>query len=316
MLPAGSDAVVMLEHTWSAADGGLQVIRPVAPGENRTLRGDDAATGVVVVSVGRRIGAADLGILAACGVERLTVIKKPIVTVLTTGDEIIDPGEQPKPGQIRDVNSYTLTALAEEAGCEVRLPDKIPDDQDLLLTALTAAVAESDIVLISGGSSVGDRDFTTSAVQALPGVTVLFHGVALKPGKPTLMAVVGETAVFGIPGHTVAAMTVFQEIVAPAIAARLGMPQDCGRVFIRARLGEALRPDLDRDEIFRVRLERRNDGVIAWPLPARSGLITVMTRADGMVYAKAGQAELQAGEVVEVQLLLDRMCGTWRGELR
>jgi molybdopterin molybdotransferase len=207
-----------------------------------------------------------------------------------------------------------LTALAEEAGCEVRLPSRIPDDLDLLFDSLSTAVAESDIVLISGGSSVGERDFTTSAVQKLPDVTVLFHGIALKPGKPTLMAMVGESAVFGMPGHTVAAMTVFQEIVAPAIAARLGMLQGDACFSIHARLGKALCPDMERDEIFRVRLERRKDGVIAWPLSAKSGLITVMTLADGMVYAKAGQEELPAGAVVEVQVLLDRG-GTWRGEV-
>lgn len=316
MLPTGADAVVMMENTRSIADGGVLILRPVSQGENRTLRGDDAPGGTVVVSAGKKIGAADLGILAACGVDRVTVVKKPIVTVLTTGDEIIAPGEQPEPGQIRDVNSFTLTALAEEAGCEVSLPRRISDDPDLVLAALTSAVAESDIVLISGGSSVGERDFTTSAVQKLPEVKILFHGVALKPGKPSLMAMVGETAVFGIPGHTVAAMTVFQEIVAPAISERLGIPHEGGHFIIQAQLGEKLRPDTERDEIFRVRLERQADKVIAWPLPARSGLITVMSRADGMVYARAGGAELPAGEVIEVEVLLDRISGTWKGAVR
>ena len=316
MLPEGADAVVMQEATRRDGDGVLQVMKRVASGENLILRGDDVAIGTVAVLSGCRIGAPEVGILASCGVENVTVVKKPVVTVVTTGDEIVSPGVASQPGQIRDVNSFTLSALAETAGCEVRPALRVPDSQERLLSVLKEAVRESDVVLISGGSSVGDRDFTTSAVQVLPGSKILFHGVALKPGKPTLMAMVGETVVFGIPGNTVAAMTVFAEIVAPALSVLQGHLQEPPRFVIQAKLGVSLYPEAERDAIFRVHLEQRGDIVVAWPLSAKSGLITVMTKAHGSVYAKAGQREMPAGATVEVQILPDRVSGLWHGAAR
>ena len=140
--------------------------------------------------------------------------------------------------------------------------------------------------------------------------------MALKPGKPTLLAMVGRTAVFGIPGHTVAAMTVFGEIVEPALAARQRQTAGNGRFVVQARLGSALRPDAERDEIVRVRLEQTESGVVARPLPAKSGLVTVMTRAHGTLYIPAGHTELRPGDLVEVQVLGERIGGNWRGILR
>lgn len=316
MVPAGADAVVMQEYSRGAGAGLIEITCPAAKGENVIARGDDLVAGTVIVSAGCRIGVPDLGVLASCGVARLLVAKKPVVTVITTGDEIVSPEVVPLPGQIRDVNSFTLSALAETAGCDVVQAGRVPDCLDGLTAVLQTALVKSDLILISGGSSVGDRDYTTTAVRALPGVRLLFHGVALKPGKPTLLAMVGGTAVFGIPGNTVAAMTVFHEIVEPALAARQGMAASDSRFVIQARLGSCLRPDSDRDEIFRVQLEQTAEGVVAWPLPAKSGLITVMTRAHGMVYAQAGQPERQPGELVEVQVLMDRVSGKWRGAAR
>ena len=313
MLPVGADAVLMQEYTVRQDAASIQAMRPVLRRENLISRGDDVAAGVVVLSSGCRIGAPDLGVLASCGFSQVQVVKKPVVTIVTTGDEIVPPEVVPGPGQIRDVNSFTLAALAETAGCEVIHAPRVPDSLGGLTAVLQAALQKSDLILISGGSSVGDRDFTTVAVQSLPGVKTLFHGVALKPGKPTLMAMVSKTAVFGIPGHTVAAMTVFHEIVEPALAARQGMPCSDGRFVIPARLGACLRSDAERDEIVRVRLEQTGDGAVAWPLPAKSGLITVMTRAQGMIYIPAGQPERQSGDMVEVQVLVGRVCGNWRG---
>jgi molybdopterin molybdotransferase len=313
MLPVGADAVLMQEYTVRQDAASIQAMRPVLRRENLILRGDDVAAGVIVLSSGCRIGAPDLGVLASCGFSQVQVVKKPVVTIVITGDEIVPPEVVPEPGQIRDVNSFTLAALAETAGCEVIHAPRVPDSLAGLTAVLQAALQKSDLILISGGSSVGDRDYTTGAVQSLPGVKTLFHGVALKPGKPTLMAMMDKTAIFGIPGHTVAAMTVFHEIVEPALAARQGMPCSEGRFVIPARLGTRLRSDAERDEIVRVRLEQTGDGLVAWPLPAKSGLITVMTRAQGMIYIPAGQPERQIGDMVEVQVLVGRVCGNWRG---
>lgn len=316
ILPAGADSVIMQEYTRRSADGGLLIEQPVAPGQNIIWRGDDTPAGAVVIPAGRRIGIPDIGVLASCGLTRVRVVKRLVATIITTGDEVVAPVMVPEPGQIRDVNSFTLSALAEAAGCEARLADRIPDSCTGLLDTLQRAVAESDLILVSGGSSVGDRDFTTAAITGLSGIELLFHGVSLKPGKPTLLARRESTLIFGVPGHTVAAMTVFQEIVEPTLAAWQGMTEPPCRIAVRAKLGSPLRPDRERDEIFRVRLETTGDDLTAWPLPAKSGLITVMARAHGMVYTQAGQPELQTGAEVAVQVLPDRLRGLFLGVLR
>ena len=315
MLPAGADTVVMQEYTRRTADGWLQVLRPSSAGQNIIWRGDDAPAGTLVIPAGRRIDVTDVGILASCGLTRVAVVKRPIATIVTTGDEVVAPGSILKPGQIRDVNSFTLSALAAAAGCESRLTERIPDSCSDLVTILQNAVLESDLILVSGGSSVGDRDFTAAAIAALPDVELLFHGIALKPGKPTMLARCGNTLIFGVPGHVVAAMTVFQEIVAPALAAWQGMSRPSCRIAVRGKLGASLRPDQERDEIFRVQLEEDGNDLIVWPLPAKSGLITVMTRAHGMVFTQAGQPELRAGDEVEVQVLPDRLNGLNQGRV-
>ena len=316
MLPAGADTVVMQEYTRRTADGRLQVVRPSVAGQNIIRRGDDAPAGAVVIPAGRRIGVPDVGVLASCGLTQVAVVKRPVATIISTGDEVVAPGSILKQGQIRDVNSYTLSALATAAGCETRLTKRVFDSCSSLLTILQNTVPESDLILVSGGSSVGDRDFTTAAIAALSDVEILFHGVALKPGKPTLLARCGNTLIFGVPGHTVAAMTVFQEIVAPALAAGQGMFWPPCRITVRGKLGASLQPDRERDEIFRVQLEKSGKGLTVWPLPAKSGLITVMTRAHGMVLTQAGQPELRAGDEVEVQILPDRLNGLYQGGLQ
>lgn len=316
MLPTGADTVVMQEYTCRAADGRLRVFRASTPGQNIIRRSDDTPAGAVVIPAGRRIGIPDIGVLASCGLTQVAVVKRPVAAIIATGDEVVAPGSILKPGQIRDVNSFTLSALAAAAGCETRLVERIPDSCSELSVALQNALCEADLILVSGGSSVGDRDFTTAAIAALPDVELLFHGIALKPGKPTLLARQGNTMIFGVPGHTVAAMTVFQEIVAPALAALQGMSWPPCRIAVRGKLGAPLRPDRERDEIFRVQLEKKGDDLIVWPLPAKSGLITVMTRAHGMVYTQAGQPELLAGDEVEVQVLPDRLNGICQGVLR
>lgn len=313
MLPDGADAVVMQEDVEVAEFPVVTILRKVKPLENVICRGDDVKAGEVIVPSGRRIGAPDIGVLASCGFSRLQVVNKPKVTVITTGDEIVPPETRIKPGQIRDVNSFTLVALAEKMGCEVIRIERVSDSLIDLVDVIQKALKLSDLILISGGSSVGERDYTGRAISKMEGATLLFHGIALKPGKPTLMAMCGKTAIFGIPGNTVAAMTVFREIVEPAIAARMGMPAADGRFWLRARLGSALQSDSLRDEIVRVCLENKRGEVVAWPLPAKSGLITVMSRAHGMVFLQAGQAPLEPGEMISVQVLLDRIDGNWEG---
>ena len=303
MLPSGADCVVMQEHVERLSETKIRLYRPLQAGENIVMRGDDAIAGSVIVPAGHKISVADLGVLASCGVVDVPVVKKPVVAIITTGDEVIAPEMSPGPGQVRDVNSYTLSALAYEAGCEVHTVGRVPDRPDVLADTLAKAVAESEFVLVSGGSSVGDRDFTAAVVANLTGAKLIFHGIAIKPGKPTLMAMVGQTAVFGIPGHAVAAMTIFAEIVAPVIRTYMGVRDTVSRYRIKALLGNTLVPDSVRDEIVRVRLEKQDETIIAHPLPSRSGLITTMSRAHGLIYLQAGQPALHKDAEIEVQLL-------------
>jgi len=315
MMPMGADCVAMQENVSLTGSRTIRLSRPLFRGENVIKRGDDAAAGSIIVSAGHCIGAADLGILASCGIVEVPVVKKLRVFIVTTGDEIVEPTAKPGPGQVRDVNSYTLSALALEAGCEVVSVVRAPDRLDILTEIIFKAAAESDIVLVSGGSSVGDRDFTTPAVASLPEAKIVFHGIAIKPGKPSLMAMAGKTAVFGIPGHAVAAMTIFAEIVEPVIRKIMGASGCSSRFFVKACLCAALQPDKERDEIVRVILERRDGILTAVPLPPRSGLITSMSRAHGLIYTQKGQPMINEGAEVEVQLLKNND-GIWRGECK
>ena len=192
MLPEGSDAVVMVEYTAEHPDKTLEVRRAVAPGENVLSPGEDVGAGELLFEAGVRLRPQDIGLLAALGITRLTVYQKPRVAILSSGDEIVPLDRRPAPGQVRDSNAYLAAAQVEVWGGIPLIKGIIPDDFAALRAALAAALAEADLILISGGSSVGVRDLTLAAIQDLPGAEILVHGVAIRPGKPTILAAVGE----------------------------------------------------------------------------------------------------------------------------
>ncbi|MDD5420199.1 MAG: molybdopterin molybdotransferase MoeA, partial [Methanomicrobiaceae archaeon] len=232
-LPAGADAVVMIEHCEQVGEEVL-VHRPVAPGENVVFAGEDFASGEVVLAKGRRLTPADLGVAAAVGAERVSVAAPPRIGIISTGNELVPITAVPAPGEVRDVNSYLCGAFVAEQGCIPVYYGIVRDDLGTLRDALAAALAECDAVLISGGSSKDERDNTAAAIRALG--EVLVHGIAIAPGKPTIIGTAGEKPAIGLPGHPASAFVVLTAIVHPLLAAMMQTPER--RRIVSARLGQ------------------------------------------------------------------------------
>jgi len=298
MLPEGADAVVMVEHTEEAGPDMVAVLRPVAPEENVVRRGDDVRAGEVIFQAGKRLRPQDIGLLAACGVTYVRVFKRPVVGIIGTGDEVVGGEAVPGPGQVRDVNTPALAAAVAESGGVPVVYGIVPDELPALQKTLVKAVAECDLVLLSGGSSVGARDLTLQAIQSLAGAAVLFHGLAVKPGKPTIGAAVEGKAVFGLPGHPVSALVVFEFLVRPLLE-----PERSSRVPLRVRLGRSLRSAPGREDYVRARLVVRDGELVAEPILGKSGLIATLSRADGLVRLPLDVAGVEAGGMVDVFLM-------------
>lgn len=300
VLPRGADAVVMQEHVQMDGEE-IGIRRPVRSGENVLSRGEDVRRGDVVLRAGRRLRPQDLGILAGLGRARVPVRLRPRVAVLSSGDELVPPDRVPAPGQVRDMNAVALAGLVRRAGGEPAPFAILPDDLETVTAALRRAVAEVDVVVISGGSSVGERDVVVDAIQALGPPGIIVHGVAIRPGKPTVLGAAGSRPVIGLPGNPVSAMVIFEAFVRPVLAALLGTAEP-SRPGVRARAARAIAAPAEREDHVRVSLEARGEEVWARPLPTKSGLLTSMVRADGMVIVPAGR-QIAEGELVEVDLL-------------
>lgn len=302
MLPIGADAVVMLEYTEKLDDKTVLIVKPVAPGENIIAKGEDITAGTVIVRSQERIGAAQIGALAACGFAEVLVRKKPRIGIISTGDEIVDIHCALVGGQVRDINSYALAAMLETIGVSAVRYGIIPDNYQRILLALRQAVNENDMVLISGGSSVGARDHTVQAIAEMGDPGVLLHGIAVKPGKPTIYGVIRHVPVFGLPGHPVSAMTICEELVKPVVNLLLGRNAYLRGRMIPARISRNIASTPGRDDFLRVRLTWRQDGYEAEPILGKSGLITTMLQADGIVHIDTDCGGLYAGDQVMVEL--------------
>ena len=303
MLPMGTDAVVMLEHTDKADKQTLLVLKAAAPGENVIRRGEDIHVGQTIICQGTRLGSAEIGALAACGYSTVAVFRRIKIGIISSGDEIVDVTALPAMGQIRDVNSYMLAAAITEQGHMAQRYGIVPDLYDRLVDCLQQAVAECQLVLVSGGSSVGERDHTVRALEALSGQQVLIHGIAIKPGKPTIFGMVGHTPVFGLPGHPVSAMTVYEKVVKPHAAILAGLTSKAERIILPARMSRNVASAPGRDDIIRVRLKVVGDEYVAEPVFGKSGLISTLVKADGLVHIAAEISGLYSGDKVNVQLL-------------
>lgn len=305
VLPAGADAVVMLEKTIPVSDTMIEVIQAVGCGTDIIQPGEDVAAGATVVPANHRLRPQDLALLAAVGINSVRVRRKPRVAILSTGDELVPADQTPAPGQIRDINSIALTALAAELGAEVSSCGIVDDRDEAFLSALSAAAAANDLVLFSGGSSVGTRDPGERALKRLGPPGILVHGVKLKPGKPVLIAIAeqnGLTPIFGLPGHPVSAMVCFELFVRPTLAHLAGAPL-LPRPSLPARLSENINSAPGRRDVVRVRLSNEDDGWHATPIHGRSGAISTLSRACGWFFIDEAAQGVAAGEMVDVILL-------------
>jgi molybdopterin molybdotransferase len=299
MLPPGADAVVMVEYTQEAMAGTIEVVRPVAPGEGVVRADEDAAPGADLVPAGRPLRAQDLGMLAAAGVTGVAVHARPRVTILSTGDEVVPPGTaRLRPGQVRDATSVALAALVAEAGGEPVAGGIVPDDVGRLEDALRAALAGSDLIVISAGSSVGARDETAEAVGRLGPPGIWCHGLAIRPGKPTLLAECAGVPIIGLPGNPRSALVIFRLIGMPLVRRAGGCTAAPAEPTVRARLGRDLASATGRLDVVQVRV---TDGV-AVPVFGLSALLSVLTAADGYVTVPDDATGLDAGTEVEVTL--------------
>jgi molybdopterin molybdotransferase len=306
MLPEGADAVVMLEYTAEHPDGTLEVRRAVAPGENVLAPGEDVAAGATLFPAGRRLRPQEIGLLAALGVTHLTVYRRPWVAIISSGDEIVPLNGRPGPGQVRDSNAYLAAAQVEEWGGLPQMYGIIPDDFNALQQTLAAAQEESDLILISGGSSVGARDLTLTAIQALPGAEILVHGVALRPGKPTILAALGpegKKPLLGLPGHPASAAVVMEVLGRPLLHRLCGLAGQAswGRT-VTASLSRNLAGASGREDYVRVRLRPEGDTLWADPVLGPSGLLSPLVKSDGLVMIPLDVEGLFKGEPVVVQL--------------
>ena len=308
MMPPGADSVVMVEYTTAPDDEVVEVRRPCAVGENVLQVGDDLKAGERILLAGSRLRSHDIGAFAGVGITVLKVRRRPRVAILPTGDELIDPSETPGPGQVRDINRFSLAAAVIEAGGIPETEDILPDDLATIKNRLAAAVECSDAVLISGGSSMGVRDYTVEAIDSLGEPGVLVHGISIKPGKPTIIGRVRrgdvDKAVVGIPGHPVSALMIFHAFVRPILRQlsgerETGLESEGG---ITASLSRNLASAPGREDLVRVRLERGEAGLTAHPLMGNSAMISTMTRADGFVTIPLAVEGLRAGADVRVTL--------------
>lgn len=303
MLPPGSDAVVMVEHTEWIDDRMIEVMRPVAARDAVIQRGDDVAEGAVVIPRGARLRSQDLGGLAALGVTHVAVAQAPIVGLIATGDEVVPPHQTPEPGEVRDVNSTTLTVEVERAGGVARTYGIVPDARSALATAARDALRDCDIVVISAGSSVSARDHTADVIGSLGSPGVLAHGLALKPGKPSIVGLADGRPVFGLPGNPVSALVVFDLLVAPTIRRLQGAPADSSASPPRARLARNVASTAGRLDFIPARLTERDDETWAEPIFGASNLIFTLVRADALVRIPADANGLQAGAFVDIRPL-------------
>jgi molybdopterin molybdotransferase len=304
MLPKNADAVVMVEYTNELPDGTLEVRRPVAPGENVMHPGEDVRAKDPLFLAGQRLRPQDIGLLAALGTSRVRVHQRPRVAILSSGDEIVPITQTPSPGRVRDANAYLAAAQVTESGGLPSLRGIVPDDQETLHAVLAEALEGADLVLISGGSSVGARDLSLSAIQDLPGAEILVHGIAIRPGKPTILADIGGKPLLGLPGHPASAAVVMEVMGKPLLHRLAGLataPAPWGGV-VQARLFRNLAGASGREDFVRVRLRQDQDELWAEPVLGPSGLLSPLVKSDGLVVIPLAQEGLSKGDPVTVHL--------------
>ena len=301
MLPPRADAVVMVEYTQPVDETSVEVLRPAAPGQHVIQAGEDLAAGDPLLPAGHQLRAQDLGALAALGITEIDAAVRPVVGVLSSGDEVVPADTSPAPGQVRDVNATTLSALARQAGADVRDFGVAPDVRSELEWRTRKALDTCDLVVISAGSSVSTRDMTADVIGSLGKPGVLAHGIAVKPGKPTIVALADGKPVFGLPGNPVSAMVVFGLVVAPTIRRLLGAGPMDERSRRKARLARSLASQTGRIDFVPTALEQRDGEWWATPVLGPSNLIATLVRASGLIRIPLDAGGLSEGAWVDVE---------------
>jgi molybdopterin molybdotransferase len=305
MLPPGADSMVMVEYTEEMGDGTIEVQRSASPWENILRIGEDIKKGTPIFSAGRRLRAHDLGALTGVGITRVPVYRRPVVALISTGDEIVPPDKPAKPGQVRNVNQYSLCAMIAESGGETKDFGVVKDDAVAFRKVMTQALKVADVVMVSGGSSVGVKDMTVDVICSFHSSAMFFHGISIAPGKPTIFAKAAGKPVMGLPGHPVSALVVFALFGAPLIRMMGGEPPNTAFAPLRttrAVLAQNVASAPGREDYVRVILENQNGTVRALPVPGKSGAIFSLVKADGMVCIPHDEEGKEQGAEVEVIL--------------
>ncbi len=302
MLAEGADAVVMVENTQAVDGSTIEVFRPVPPGENVIQVGEDVRAGDPVLPAGHVVRPQDIGGCLALGITRIGLSRRPRVAIVSTGDELVAPEQTPGPGQVRDINTYTISALVENAGGIPVPADLVQDDYEAQLAVAGKALAGCDLLVFSAGSSLSSRDMTARVVGDLGRPGVLVHGISHKPGKPTIVGLVDGKPAFGLPGNPVSAAVVFDLLVRPTVYALAGCTQPPEPPTVRARLTRDIASLSGREDHVQIRLIRDNGVLSAEPVFGKSNLIYTLVRADGAVTVPLDKGGLYAGEVVVVRL--------------
>lgn len=300
-IPKGANAIVMVEYTWES-DSAVNVYRAVIPGENISAAGSDIMAGELVLRSGELLTQRETGILAALGIVHLTVIKKPVVAIISTGNEIITPGEPLTYGKIYDINARTIADSVSENGGRVQFLGIVRDNAEEIAMTIRIAMQTADIVISSGGTSAGIGDLLYRVIDELGKPGIIVHGVAAKPGKPLIIAVVEDKPFFGLPGYPTSALTMFNLFVRPLLRQIAGLaPSE--RKIIEAKAAKRIFSSSGRREYLPVNLiQNINKEFRIYPTPGGSGSITTLAEADGFVLIPENRAFLEIGETVEVEL--------------
>lgn len=304
MIPDGADAVIMIENCHGVDEKTIEISRSVAPLENIIRKGDDFRKGTVVFKKGAILRPQDIGLFAGLGIQKIEVFKRPKVGIISTGDEVIPIDQSPEPGQVRDINSYTLSAFCSQAGAVPVNMGLCKDNFDEMKETIGRVLDTCDTVWISGGSSVGTRDMTLKVLESFAGTKLLVHGIAISPGKPTIIARIGNKALFGLPGHVASAMIIAEIFLDPFLARLSGevRASEDNHSYRQAELERNIESASGRDDYIRVKLNKRDGRLFAEPIFGKSGLISTLVEAQGLIKIDRNKEGFYKGQGVSVML--------------
>ena len=301
-LADGADAVVMIERTQPADEISIEVLRPVAPGENVIQVGEDIRCGETLFYSGQRIRPQDIGGLLALGITSVPVYRRPVVGIVSTGDELTHPSTRPHKGKIRDINTYTIAARSAQCGADHISAGIVRDEFEPQLNAARHTLTDADVLVFSAGSSLSTRDMTADVFNQLGEPGVLLHGISIKPGKPTVVGVAQGKPLFGLPGNPVSALVVFDLLVAPAIRALSGETGDSVLPEVSAVLSQDVPSESGREDYVPVTLSFLDGRRTATPVFGKSNLIFTLVKSDGIIEVPMDSGGLYAGETVDVRI--------------